>query len=312
MANRSSRENITIHVLALLLAIVMWSFVKTAEIPGRLEASRIFHNIPLEVRGVPEDMHLANRPPESVSVTVRGASQVLEQLQREQIVAYLDLEQAQEGARYHSLRILVPAGLTATMNPSRAYITLERVLTADFELQIIAEGRPANDKYPVLTAANRFVRVSGPRSQVSRVVGAALQVDLTGIYEDTSLLPMVQLLDAAGRQVTGLLVDPGAVAVNIELLSGKELPVRPVVSGEPAAGYELHSITVEPSSIVIYGPASVLEGLTYLETELVNLEGLTEDTEFTVDLVLPTDIYGAQETTMRVEVTVVEQQEEPR
>lgn len=53
----------------------------------------------------------------------------------------------------------------------------------------------------------------------------------------------------------------------------KEVPVRPVFRGSSPAGYRtvLENVKVKPSSISILGPESVIEDVTELRTERINL-----------------------------------------
>lgn len=74
-------------------------------------------------------------------------------------------------------------------------------------------------------------------------------------------------------------VVPGRIAVNIEAVEEKELPVRPLTTGSLPEGFEVYSTSVLPARIRVRGPASVVSGLEYIETEPIDIAG--KRTEFT-------------------------------
>jgi YbbR domain-containing protein len=70
-------------------------------------------------------------------------------------------------------------------------------------------------------------------------------------------------------------IDPGTVTVTLERAGQITVPVRPTVEGQPAPGYVVGAITVEPERVTIAGPESRLTGAISVVTERVLLEGRT-------------------------------------
>ncbi|MDX9800695.1 MAG: CdaR family protein, partial [Spirochaetia bacterium] len=71
-------------------------------------------------------------------------------------------------------------------------------------------------------------------------------------------------------------VEPGEIYLKIEEKIVKNLDVIPVINGFPAENHELVSYTVTPDNISAEGPASLMEKLTVLKTESINLDGRKE------------------------------------
>jgi YbbR domain-containing protein len=68
-------------------------------------------------------------------------------------------------------------------------------------------------------------------------------------------------------------IQPNRIVVSIEPLVKSELPIEPVITGEPAAGYEVYSVTVVPPRAHITGPKSFMESLGSVPTSAVDISG---------------------------------------
>ena len=75
--------------------------------------------------------------------------------------------------------------------------------------------------------------------------------------------------------------------------STKELPVVPELDGEPAAGFEVGTVTADPGTVEVVGPASALGILTEAITEPVSVAGAS-------DVVTETVTIGVSDPSVRV------------
>lgn len=91
------------------------------------------------------------------------------------------------------------------------------------------------------------------------------------------------------RHVEVLGVDPPSVEVRMELLEQKQLPVEPVVSGDPAPGLRLAvgGVTAEPARVDVSGPTSEMRTLRAVRTVPFDLAGTDNDIHTTVRLAAP-------------------------
>ena len=86
-----------------------------------------------------------------------------------------------------------------------------------------------------------------------------------------------------------LTVQPKTIHVEVEDELIRYLPVKVNVPDEPAYGYEVdrEKISVNPSFIEVKGPKSQVERLEEVQTEPVNLEGITKTLEMEVRYIDP-------------------------
>lgn len=304
--NKLFKQNITLHVLAILLSIVLWSYVKTADFTARPETSVTWDSIPLEVRDIPSGLVLTNELPTTVSVVLRGSDSVVDQVLKENLLAYVSLSGANEGVGQYAVKVIHPQGLAATPTPARVEVRLERELTADFDLRIDGLERDDLSYYLTATPSPNFVKVTGLRSQFERVQQAQVVINQASIRESGRLRLPVRLLDARGQEVTGLLIEPGVVDVDVVRLPGKLLPVVPDFSGQLPEGYTLQEGRIEPEAVYVYGTEEVLAGLEQIVTEPISLEEITADTTLSVQLVVPSQAVGSSVDQVQVQLILAE------
>jgi YbbR domain-containing protein len=68
-------------------------------------------------------------------------------------------------------------------------------------------------------------------------------------------------------------VMPASLSMTFEPSGSKVVPVVPAVEGEPAAGYQVGTVTADPATVEVVGPVSALGSLTEAITEPVSVSG---------------------------------------
>jgi len=69
---------------------------------------------------------------------------------------------------------------------------------------------------------------------------------------------------------------PSAIPIQLEPMIEKQVPVEPRIGGTPADGYEIYSMTANPATVNVRGPAGHLTVLGKLPTETIWLAGQKE------------------------------------
>jgi hypothetical protein len=72
-------------------------------------------------------------------------------------------------------------------------------------------------------------------------------------------------------------VQPSQIAVTLEPLIQKDLPVEPAITGQPAAGYEIYSTTVIPARARLSGPESFMATINSVPTAPIDINGAKSD-----------------------------------
>lgn len=148
-----------------------------------------------------------------------------------------------------------------------------------------------------LVIANQFkqqleVTITGPRGlidglrrqHISRTINLAeARPGTMAIRNDPESIPFP-------RGIEVLRVQPAHTTLLIDRLKEKQLPVQAETRGEPAAGFELESLQLEPATITINGPEALLSRINLLRTMPIDISGLEATTTIQAPLLLDQDL----------------------
>jgi YbbR domain-containing protein len=98
-------------------------------------------------------------------------------------------------------------------------------------------------------------------------------LDLSGLGSGEYTIPVQLTINVDARPYQIVLVNPTSITVHLEPLSTRTLPVEPIISGEPALGYQADRATLDPKTVTISGPDSIIKQATRAKV-LVNLAGV--------------------------------------
>ena len=141
---------------------------------------------------------------------------------------------------------------------------------------------------PTLSATE--ATVSGPESVVRLVTAAEARVVVQPSGIDVDQTVDLLAVDVRGEVQSPVNVEPSNVHVKISVGSGlktKSLPVNPMVTGNPADGFEVQSVTVTPPIVSIEGDADALAALAKVDTAPISMSGASANLSRTVPLALP-------------------------
>jgi len=151
------------------------------------------------------------------------------------------------------------------------------------------------------------VTVSGAATLVDRVdaVRADVEIQSSGIdvNEDVQLVP----IDKLGNALSPLDVTPATAHVTIAVFSDRQnrtLPVNPVITGQPAAGFEIASVTVVPSVALVAGDADQIAQLSRVDTAPISMTGVSDDETVRVALALPVGVVAVGDDSVTVTIDI--------
>ena len=133
------------------------------------------------------------------------------------------------------------------------------------------------------------VRIRGSVTLTRQMAGRQLRfsLDLADAKpgQNTFTLSADSLNLPRGLEVTRLA--PSTITVELEKLISKKINLLPVIKGEPVAGYIIEDIALEPRTVLIQGPVSVLDKIDILWTEPIDVTQLKESTTLPTQPALP-------------------------
>lgn len=123
------------------------------------------------------------------------------------------------------------------------------------------------------------IRVNGPRSLVRALSTENLSksLDLSSTREGTVSFSISSEGIPLPRGVKITRINPTQVTVVLHKLIIKKISVHPRIKGNPAKGYEIELIQINPEKVEIAGPEDVVEKLESLSTKPIDIQGLKYD-----------------------------------
>jgi len=154
------------------------------------------------------------------------------------------------------------------------------------------------------------VTVRGASSRVDQVtaVVARVSIDASALNIDREF--DLVAVDSNGNQVPNVQIEPQRARIRIAVareLSTRTLPVVPQITGQPAPGYRITSVTVEPQVVTVSGEEATISQLETAPTEPIDVNGRTDDLEAVVRVAMPDSASVSGDDTVRVMITIDEE-----
>jgi YbbR domain-containing protein len=178
-------------------------------------------------------------------------------------------------------------------SPRRITVTIDQVTTRAVPIKAIVLGVPSGFELGDPELAQSTAQVTGPESIVGKAVEADARVTIDPSGIDVNRIITLVAVDAGGNQLDNIDITPSTVQVKVAVFTDRRtrtVPVNPVVTGTPAAGFEVAAITVDPVAVSVQGDANDLSGLDRADTQPVSVSGASSDVVQSVELNLPNGV----------------------
>ena len=265
--------------------------------------------IPVDVVGQPDGTVLLSPIPPVTQVRYYAPPDVTPVT--DTFVAQVDLSgvdpQAGVASVAVTMRSVDPRITILSFVPAFVSVRLEDVTSKDVPVKVSIGPLTTGLELGETKVVPETVTVSGPESAIAQVasVRADVVIDPGGLDFDQDV-PLIAV-DALGNAVRPIEVSPATARVTIPVFSDRDsrsVPVKPTVTGTPAAGFEIASVTAEPSVVTVEGDADQLVALDHADTLPVSLAGASSDVSVVVSLDLPTGVVPLGSDAVRVTVTL--------
>lgn len=299
--NRFLENNLYVRIFALFLAVILWIYVVNEQSP---RIQRTF-TVKLETRNVPPGL-VVTQVPDLVEIRVTGLRNTILGLVDRDVRAFLDLQRIEEGEYFLPVKTQIPRGVELLqVKPDRVRIELERVISKSVPVRPQVKGT-ALGQYAVVgaVAQEQNALVRGPRRKVEETVQVWAIVNLNEIRGATRAQGRMVPVNQRGQVISGLEVNPEATLVTIPTLPVKEVSIRARIKGNPAPGFVVRKVILEPSSLRIAGERGQLERIQTLETENIDLAGISSNLQKEVVVTVPEGVTLIDRNRIKVLVVV--------
>ncbi|NJP05548.1 MAG: hypothetical protein HC837_07980 [Chloroflexaceae bacterium] len=314
-------------LLSFVLSLMVWMFVSLSQ-----DRNATYNSIPVEVEQLEPDVVIIDEeglPKNSqtfldpINMVLRTDEATLADIDNRDLYAYVNLfglrkgthlVDIQPGAHRYEPRISF-----VSLEPEKIEVRLDNIITQTVPITINLQGDLPfgfERDEPVVRVNGEpvdQVQVSGPANQVETVVVALAAANIDQRQSSYSGALQLEPFDTNGQSVEGVTVLPSSVNVHIPIRSEvglRRVPVLGNVTGIPASGFIISNVISLPSLINLSGSSRRLDQIDHIETEEIDITGMSETFTREVRLMFPsgTSSQNDDDLTALVNIAIVPQQ----
>ncbi|MEQ8199081.1 MAG: CdaR family protein [Clostridiaceae bacterium] len=303
------REQIIIQAICLILSFTLWLYISNVESPVR---TYTLDKVPVEILNadVLKNSGLVLEPDQKVYVDLKleGPSSDVYSVKREQFKITADLQSYALKKGENSIPVEIvdyPSNVNIKNDGFlRVTITVDEYITKTVpvksDLNITAKQGYyyAEPKLSETTAV-----VSGPSKLIGSVVKVAAKGEYLNLDSDYVGKAGLSPVDSNNNTLANVDVSPAYVDVSIIVRQLKPVKIKVITTGSLQGDYSIKSITPESEYVELKGESSVVEKISSIETEAVDLSKITGTTDVTVKLKFPDGVTSSTgEINVKVEI----------
>ena len=296
MDNWKNKQKVIVQLVCVLLSFGLWIYVTNIENPIK---SYELNKVPVEIKNSDNlkssGLTLSPNQDFYVNLKIEGSSQDLFSIDKEDFKISVDLNEfvlkkGENRVIVHieeapqDIKIKNSTGLTIKIN-TEEYKTKE--VPVKSKINVISKSG-----YYVATPifSPEIVLVSGPESLVDKVTSVVAEAEESNAVKTIIKNYIVIPVDNNYKEVTGVQLSQKWVEATIEINEGKTVPIKINVIGTIQNDLKLKSISSDTTEIGITGPKSILDSISEIGTENIDISQIKDNTSMEVKLKIPDGI----------------------
>ena len=330
MKKRKLTDNLSLKIMSVAIAIVVWLIVVNIDNPVGTNYYTItdVELINKESSDTIGKMCMLEENQDSVKVAITASKKVRDRIRLSDITAVADLQQA---VSLDTDPVMVPITVTCLasgvlpsdikVTPQNLTVNLDEKETQEFVVNVSkGDTKPGKD-YEVgsLTASPEKIRITGPKTLVNKIDKVNATIALDGNTEDYTQEVNLTIYDKnqealSESEMNSLRIENNAKVV----VTAKLWKIRTGVKiaagyvGTPAGGYQVGSVKTVPDTISVAGNTEGLESLSEndnmitIPADRIDISGESKDVERKISLknLLPDNVKLTSDSSEDVWVTV--------
>ncbi len=303
---RQAITPIALGIVALVAAVALWVAVTESENPSVVHDFQAA--IPIDTVNVPEGLAVASLSQAAVQVRVSAPENVFATLTAANFSAKVDLTGVRDPKSSQIVLVQVndePNAKIVQVSPTFVDVTLENETSKDVPVKVNRTGTLPQGFSVTTTDANpATVKVTGATSLVQFVQSADIDVNVTGLRANLQRTSRLTARDASGADVPRVTLSPTSAEVKLTVVPQDTrivLPVVPQPQGSVADGYNITAVTPDPGTIEVSGALDILQGLSSITTDPIDVSGARADLTRSVKIRVPANVTATRDS---VNVTI--------
>ena len=333
MKKRKLTDNLSLKIMSVAIAIVVWLIVVNIDNPVgtnyyTITDVELINKEYVESSDTIGKMCMPEENQDSVRVAITASKKIRDRIRLSDITAVADLQQA---VSLDTDPVMVPITVTCSasgvlpsdikVTPQNLTVNLDEKETQEFVVNVSkGDTKPGKD-YEVgsLTASPEKIRITGPKTLVNKIDKVNATIALDGNTEDYTQEVNLTIYDKnqetlSESEMNSLRIENNAKVV----VTAKLWKIRTGVKiaagyiGTPASGYQVGSVKTVPDTISVAGNTEGLESLSEndnvitIPADRIDISDESKDVERKISLknLLPDNVKLTSDSSEDVWVTV--------
>ncbi|MBE5773720.1 MAG: hypothetical protein E7337_07275 [Clostridiales bacterium] len=282
-------HNFGLKILSLLMAILLWNYVVISN--TSITREKVIDGLTGYVSGQTTlsgyGLAMLDDPAEAlkdITVTVEVPQANYTRLSSSNIQVWLDLTSVRTaGTQEVALKASTSMGRVESIYPDSLTLTFETLDSRVVPVNVVVDSNDSKGYWYNVNRVNpSTITVSGAASVVRSIASASATVVMAGNQNGYTTSVPYTLLDTAGEEISQAMLNrsTSSVSATIGAYPLKEFTlstdIANVVSGQPAEGYVVESVSIKPETISVAADGELLESLDSLLIEPVSVEGASQ------------------------------------
>ena len=333
MKKRKLTDNLSLKIMSVAIAIVVWLIVVNIDNPVgtnyyTITDVELINKEYVESSDTIGKMCMPEENQDSVKVAITASKKVRDRIRLSDITAVADLQQA---VSLDTDPVMVPITVTCLasgvlpsdikVTPQNLTVNLDEKETQEFVVNVSKGDTKSGKDYEVgsLTASPEKIRITGPKTLVNKIDKVNATIALDGNTEDYTQEVNLTIYDKnqealSESEMNSLRIENNAKVV----VTAKLWKIRTGVKiaagyvGTPAGGYQVGSVKTVPDTISVAGNTEGLESLAEndnmitIPADRIDISGESKDVERKISLknLLPDNVKLTSDSSEDVWVTV--------
>jgi len=317
---RMCSKNLGWKLLSLLMAVLLWHFVVTTNtsitrtksvtgLTGYISGQSTLNTYGLAMLENPTE-ELSD-----ISVLIEVSQSDYAYPSEDNVQVTLDLSSVRTaGTQEVPLKASSAYGKVVRIMPDSVPMTFEPLDSRIVPVNVQITGDDGKGMWYNVNRSNpSSLTISGAASVVQKIVSAYVYVDAAGAENSFTAAEEYTLMDGAGNLISQSMLNRSAssISVNVGVYPTKEIPISTeissVVLGEPAEGYIVESISIQPQTISVAAEQELLDRLEELRIQPISVEGRSQSFSARADVATLTAFRNLSAEEVFVNINIVEE-----
>jgi YbbR domain-containing protein len=295
--DKERKQQLVIKICCVIAAFVLWLFITSTESP--LTAYKL-KSIPVQLLNtdILTQSKLIIVPGQDLttSLNIKGANtSMLLNAKAEDftVVADLGAYALKRGEQKIPIEIRKSPDSVNVLNSDSLFITinLDELTEAKLPVSVNINGKPKEGFYASAAKITQSsAMVVGASKFVNIVKELLIETDIQGLETDLIKTYKLKPVDAAGKEIKEVTVNPSQMDVKIPIRKTKSVGVKVKTIGNLDSNFTLASIKAVPEHFDVTGSATDLNQLENLTTEAIDLSKISKSTTMDAKVIIPDGI----------------------